>query len=161
MMMRRALVSFSVAVGLVFASLPVEAQNRPRSMSRPRAVQPEAKPEAKPEAAPILPQAEGAPPPYEPQLLRLAEIMGALTYLRDVCGMSDSQAWRGKMSALLEAEARTDFRKERLAGAYNRGFRGYELTYRVCTPNAQLIIRRFMDEGAKIARDITQRYNAS
>ena len=38
------------------------------------------------------PAAEGPPPPYEPQLLRLSEILGALSYLRDLCGAG---GWRG------------------------------------------------------------------
>ena len=107
-------------------------------------------------AAPASP-AE-APPPSEPQILRLAEIMGALSYLRDLCGDRDGSVWRGRMSALLEAEAQTETRKERLAGAYNRGFRGFETTYRTCTPNAQLVINRYLDEGGKIARDVQNRF---
>ena len=108
-------------------------------------------------AAPVTP-GEAPPPPYEPQILRLAEIMGALAYLRDLCGDRDGNVWRGRMSALLEAEAQTETRRERLAGAYNRGFRGFETTYRTCTPNAQLVINRYLDEGGKIARDVQNRF---
>jgi uncharacterized protein (TIGR02301 family) len=104
------------------------------------------------------PAAEPAPPPYEPQLLRLSEIMGALAYLRDVCGAHDADAFHAKMSALLSAEATTDARKERLAGAYNHGFQGYALTYRGCTPAAHVVIARFLDEAAKIAKDLAGRY---
>ena len=106
---------------------------------------------------PLLPEAPA--PPYEPQLLRLAEIMGALAFLRDLCGEADSADWNQKMKALLDSEAKTDTRRERLAGAYNRGFRGYEVTYRSCTPAAQTIISRFLDEGGRIARDISNRFN--
>ena len=98
------------------------------------------------------------PPPYEPQLLRLAEIMGALAYLSDLCGAHDADAYRAKMAALLEAEARSEARKESLAGAFNTGFRGYALSYRACTPAAQEIIARFLDETAKISTDLANRY---
>lgn len=98
------------------------------------------------------------PPPYEPQLLRLAEIMGALAYLRDLCGAHDAEAYRAKMASLLEAEAKSETRKESLAGAYNIGFRGYELSYRVCTPAAQEVIARFLDETARISTDLANRY---
>lgn len=97
-------------------------------------------------------------PPYEPQLLRLAEVMGALAYLRDLCGLRDGDKWRTRMSALLDVEATSEARKERLAGAYNKGFTGYESTYRSCTPNAELVIERYLDEGGKLARDVTSRY---
>jgi uncharacterized protein (TIGR02301 family) len=104
---------------------------------------------------------EGPPPPYEPQLLRLSEILGALSYLRDICGDRDGDAWRSKMSGLLEAEAKTQSRRERLAGAFNRGFRGYEVIYRTCTPNAETVIGRYLAEGGRIARDINYRYGGS
>ncbi|HEV2570539.1 TIGR02301 family protein [Methylocella sp. CPCC 101449] len=97
-------------------------------------------------------------PPYERQLLRLSEILGALAFLRDLCGANDSAEWRRRMTALIEAEGLTEPRKARLAGAFNRGFRGYEQTYRSCTPNAQLIISRYLDEGQKIVREVANRY---
>ena len=63
------------------------------------------------------------------------------------------------MRALLETEAKTDTRRERLAGAYNRGFRGYEVIYRICTPAAQTVVTRFLDEGGRLAREITSRFS--
>jgi len=107
------------------------------------------------------PAAEEPPPPYEPELLRLSEILGALTYLRDICGAADAESWHSRMQALLDAEAKTATRKEHLAGAYNRGFHGYEVSYRVCTANARLIIKRFLAEGEKITHDVANRYGAS
>jgi uncharacterized protein (TIGR02301 family) len=112
-------------------------------------------------AAPEQPAVEGPPPPYEPELLRLSEILGALSYLRDICGARDGDAWRAKMSVLLDAEAKTQTRRERLAGAFNRGFRGYEVIYRTCTPNAETVITRYLNEGGRLARDINYRYGAS
>ncbi len=114
---------------------------------------------AQPAAPPSA--AEGPPPPYEPQLLRLSEILGALSYLRDLCGPEDGEDWRVKMSALLEAEAKTGQRRSKLTGAFNRGFRGYETTYRSCTPNARSAISRYLDEGGRIAHDIAYRYGNS
>jgi uncharacterized protein (TIGR02301 family) len=114
-------------------------------------------PDAKPAPAP---QAE-PPPPYDPEILRLAEILGALTYLDALCASKPPGDWRAKMQALLEAEAKTAARKQRLAGSYNRGFHDYERTYHLCTPNAQAIIGRFLAEGAGIAHEVVNRYGAS
>ncbi len=100
-----------------------------------------------------------APPPYEAQLLRLAELIGALTYLRDLCGDGDGAAFRAKFADLVGAEGTTDARKESLAGAFNRGFRDYELTYRACTPTAREIVARFLDEASRIAKDVANRYS--
>ncbi len=105
------------------------------------------------------------PPPenkaYDPQLMRLAEILGALTYLRNLCGAADAADWRARMQALLDAEGVPAIRRERLAGAFNQGLQGYELSYRTCTANAHLVIQRFLAEGGRIAQDIENRYRAS
>ncbi len=84
--------------------------------------------------------------------------MGALSYLRDLCGQKDGSDWRAKMVGLIEAEGVTDRRRERLAGAYNRGYHDYETTYRVCTDNARAVIARYIDEGGRLAHDITNRF---
>ncbi|MDQ6867979.1 MAG: TIGR02301 family protein [Pseudomonadota bacterium] len=118
-----------------------------------------AKPAPNAKAAPA-PEAE-PPPPYDPEILRLAEILGALTYLDALCASNPPGDWRAKMQALLEADAKTAARKERLAGSYNRGFHDYERTYHLCTPNAQAIIGRFLAEGGKIAHEVVNRYGAS
>ncbi|MGH6812800.1 MAG: TIGR02301 family protein [Methylocella sp.] len=118
-----------------------------------------AKPAPNAKAAPA-PVAE-PPPPYDPEILRLAEILGALTYLDTLCASNPHGDWRAKMQALLEADAKTAARKARLAGSYNRGFHDYERTYHLCTPNAQAIIGRFLAEGGKIAHEVVNRYGAS
>ena len=110
-------------------------------------------------ASPALAQAtQGGRPAYENDLQRLSEILGALHYLRDICGAREGQAWRNEMQALLEAEAPSGERKERLTASFNRGYRGFQQSYRTCTPAADFAIRRYLEEGAKIARDITARY---
>ena len=131
-----------VALFLGLAS-PLAAQQPPRASSPPQAA---------------APAPEPPPPPYESQLLRLAEVLGALSYLRDLCGDKDGDKWRENMRALMEAEAQTQSRKERLAGAFNRGFRGYETLYRSCTDNAQTVIQRMLDEGTKLSDDVANRF---
>lgn len=102
---------------------------------------------------------EGGPAPYDGDLQRLAEILGALHYLRGICGANDGQKWRNEMQALLDAEAPSGERRNRLQVRFNRGYRGFQQTYRVCTPAADVVIRRYLDEGAKISREITARYS--
>ena len=100
----------------------------------------------------------GGRAPYESDLQRLSEILGALHYLRDICGAREGQVWRNEMQALVDAEAPSGERRERLVASFNRGYRGFQQTYRTCTPAADYAIRRYLEEGSKIARDITARY---
>jgi uncharacterized protein (TIGR02301 family) len=97
--------------------------------------------------------------PYDGDLQRLAEILGALHYLRGVCNANDGQKWRTEMQALIDAEAPPGDRRNKLTASYNRGYRGFQQTYRTCTPAADLVIRRYLEEGAKISREITARYS--
>jgi uncharacterized protein (TIGR02301 family) len=96
--------------------------------------------------------------PYDADLQRLAEILGALQYLRTLCNAKDGQKWRDQMQQLLDAEAPNGDRRRRIVAGYNRGYRGFQQTYRTCTPAADLVIRRYLQEGARISRDITARY---
>jgi uncharacterized protein (TIGR02301 family) len=50
---------------------------------------------------------EGGPAPFDGDLQRLSEILGALHYLRSVCGPNEGQKWRNEMQALIDAEAQT------------------------------------------------------
>jgi uncharacterized protein (TIGR02301 family) len=99
-----------------------------------------------------------APAPFDGDLARLGEILGALHYLRAVCGANEGAKWRNEMQALIDAEAPSGERRRKIVASFNRGYRGFQQTYRTCTPAADLAIRRYLDEGSKIARDITARY---
>jgi uncharacterized protein (TIGR02301 family) len=109
-------------------------------------------------ASPAPAQQDGGPAPFDNDLQRLAEIMGALHYLRGICGANEGQKWRNEMNALIEAEASTGERRARMIASFNRGYQGFQQTYRTCTPAADFAIRRYLEEGAKISRDITARY---
>lgn len=147
----RPIMNAGLVLTVMLASAPAgTAQDRPAS-----APLPPLKGQASP---PPSPAPDATLPPYEPQLDRLSELMGALAYLRDLCGKGDGAEWRGHMSALLDAEATTASRRERLAGAYNRGFRGYEATYKACTPSAQLVIARYLEEGDRLTRELSTRF---
>jgi len=100
----------------------------------------------------------GATAPFEADLQRLSEILGALHYLRGVCGAREGAKWRTEMQGLIDAEAPSGERKDRMVASFNRGYRDFQQTYRTCTPAADVAIRRYLDEGAKIAREITARY---
>ena len=102
--------------------------------------------------------AEGDSTPYDGDLQRLAEILGSLQLLRTVCGANEGQKWRTEMQALLDAEVPPGERRRKIVASFNRGYRTYQQTYRTCTPAADIAIRRYLDEGAKIAREITARY---
>ena len=114
----------------------------------------------------VLSIAAGAPtaaqttiaPPYEAPLLRLSEILGAIHYLRQLCGSAEGDLWRDQMQALIEAENPDFVGRLKLADSFNRGYDSYGSVYLSCTPSARLTIGRFMEEGALLAGEIVARY---
>ena len=107
-------------------------------------------------SAPV--RAQDAPAPFDGDLQRLAEILGTLHYLRGICGSNEGGKWRNEMQALIDAETPTGDRRTRMIAGFNRGYNGFQQTYRACTPAATVAIRRYVEEGAKISRDLTARY---
>jgi uncharacterized protein (TIGR02301 family) len=103
-------------------------------------------------------RAQDAAAPFDGDLQRLAEILGTLHYLRGICGSNEGNKWRNQMQALIDAETPTGERRARMIAGFNRGYNGFQQTYRTCTPAALVAIRRYIDEGSKISRDLTARY---
>ena len=95
--------------------------------------------------------------PYDEQLTRLAEILGAVHYLRELCSANDGQRWREHMRLLLDAEGSSALRKARLTKSFNQGYRNYSRTYTTCTPSAQPAIDRFFTEGVEISEALANR----
>jgi uncharacterized protein (TIGR02301 family) len=91
-------------------------------------------------------------------LQRLSEILGALHYLRSICGSNEGAKWRTEMQALIDAEAASTDRRAKMVAGFNRGYNGFQQTHRTCTPAAETAIRRYLEEGAKIAREVTARF---
>ena len=89
--------------------------------------------------------------PYDDRLLRLSEILGAVHYLRELCGAEEGQQWRERMSELVQAEGYSALRKAKLTRSFNKGYQSYSRTYNTCSPSAQNAINRFLAEGATIA----------
>lgn len=89
--------------------------------------------------------------PYDEKLFRLSEILGAVHYLRELCGADEGQLWRERMSDLLKSEGSSALRRARLTRSFNKGYRSYSRTYNTCSPSAQSAINRFLAEGAQLA----------
>jgi uncharacterized protein (TIGR02301 family) len=129
---------------LVAVTMPALAQQR----------RPAQTPPPKEEAAP-----EPPPAAYEPDLLRLAEVLGTLSYMTALCTQPGSDSWPQRITQLIEAEGTTSQRRERLAGAYNRGYLGHQSTHRACTDRSREVIDRMLQQGQRLTREISTRFS--
>ena len=101
--------------------------------------------------------AASAEAPFEQPLMRLAEVLGSLHYLRNLCGEPGNQ-WRGEMEQLLASENPAPERRARFVASFNRGYRSFDGVYVACTASATEAISRYMKEGEALSRDIATRY---
>jgi uncharacterized protein (TIGR02301 family) len=125
------------AVGLVVTPAVAQTPGQPSAIAAPRTPGVEVK-------------------PYDDKLLRLAEVLGAVHYLRELCGANEGQLWRDRMQDLMVAEGSSPIRKARLTKGFNQGYTSYSRTYRACTPSAQTAVNRFMTEGSVIAETLVK-----
>ncbi len=130
-------------LALMAMATGAEAQQR-------RSVPPPAREEPAPEPPPAA---------YEPELLRLAEVLGTLSYMTNLCEQRGSESWQARMNQLIDAEGTTVFRRERLAGAYNRGYIGHQSAHRICSDASRLVIERLIQQGQKLTRELSTRYS--
>jgi len=151
--MLRTLTALSLALGLATGTVGAARAQFQAQPQAPPGAQLQAQPKAQPPAPPQAPAA-----PYDHDLQRLSEILGALHFLRAICGTNEGQKWRNEAQALIETEAPTGDRHDQMVASFNRGYRGFQQSYRTCTPAAGVAIRRYLEEGANIAREITARY---
>jgi uncharacterized protein (TIGR02301 family) len=96
--------------------------------------------------------------PYDEKLIRLSEIIGAVHYLRELCGANEGQYWRERMRELVDAEGSSALRRARLTRAFNQGYRSYSRTYNSCSPSAQTAITRFLSEGAELSEGLVKAF---
>lgn len=105
-----------------------------------------------------LPQpAVAVDPPYEPQMERLAEILGSLYFLNPLCAEGTTD-WRAQMADLVSLDNPDEDRQQRLYGAFNGGYTAYSRLYRTCTPSAEEALTRLLVEAEAMARDIHTRF---
>src|SRR6202166_154893 len=70
-------------------------------------------------AGPPQPPPQEQPAPYDRDLQRLSEILGALHFLRGICNNTEGQKWRNEAQALIDVEASAGDRHHRLGASHH------------------------------------------
>lgn len=97
--------------------------------------------------------------PYDEKLGRLAEVLGSIHYLRNLC-TEPSNRWRDEMEQLLAVEKPEPLRRAQLIAAFNKGYRSFDSVYTRCTDQARLSADRYVEEGRTLALDLASTYGA-
>lgn len=151
MLRRFALISFSVVAFAPLALAQEPAGKAPNVDSNAEI------------AGPLIPVPTGPDPDepvsYDPELARLATILGSLHYLRNLCGETGNQ-WRDEMETIILSDKMASLRKKRAIAAFNDGYQAFSASYTQCNPRAIEAIGKFQTEGASLTATILTRYKS-
>lgn len=103
------------------------------------------------------PSAQTVEPPYEQRLIRLAEIVGSVHYLRTLCLGSD-EGWRDRMQELINLEAADPQRRAQFVASFNKGYRSFASVHRKCNNVAIEAEEHYRKQGLELASEIIARY---
>ncbi|AGF74325.1 hypothetical protein BAnh1_04440 [Bartonella australis AUST/NH1] len=95
---------------------------------------------------------------YDTKLLRLAEILGSLHYLRNLCTTPTNQ-WYDYMAALIEAEKPAPQRRAYFYESFNGAYRAFSENYHRCTQSAIEADRRYIEEGRALSESLLAPFN--
>ncbi|WP_208435209.1 TIGR02301 family protein [Bartonella phoceensis] len=98
-------------------------------------------------------------PSYETKLLRLAEILGSLHFLQNLCSTPTNQ-WYDYMHVLIEAEQPMPQRRAYFYEEFNRAYRAFSENYHHCTQSAIEANQRYIEEGRALSESLITSYNS-
>lgn len=103
-------------------------------------------------------RAAGPATPYDADLMRLSEILGALSYLDGLCGADDAGTWRRQMDRLIAAQGMDASDRRRYVDVFNRGHRTFAAVHRSCTDQTRYVIDAYFREGSTITARLGERF---
>ncbi|WP_336276284.1 TIGR02301 family protein [Bartonella sp. CB178] len=92
-------------------------------------------------------------PLYDTKLLRLAEILGSLHYLQNLCGIPTNR-WHNYMKTLIETEKPAPKRLAYFYQAFNEAYRAFSESYHDCTQSAAEASQRYIKEGRILSENL-------
>ena len=91
------------------------------------------------------------------EMMRLAEVLGAVHYLRPLCGSHEGQKWRNQMVRMLNSVPASGDDKQVLISHFNIFYYRYRDAYPRCTGNAVRDANRLVSEGQRLAEALARR----
>ncbi|MAB13451.1 MAG: TIGR02301 family protein [Parvibaculum sp.] len=103
----------------------------------------------------VLPRVSAHAVPRE--MMRLAEVLGAVHYLRPLCGSHEGQKWRNQMIRMLDAVHTSGDERQVLISHFNIFYYRYRDAYPRCTGSAARDANRLVSEGQRLAEALARR----
>jgi len=103
---------------------------------------------------------------YNDELNRLAEILGSLHYLTNLCAppaprsaAAANMQWRNAMEQLITALHGDAEQTARLTAAFNRSYQAFADSYSKCAPSAREALARYKQAGQDLSGKILENFS--
>ena len=96
---------------------------------------------------------------YRADMVRLAEVLGAVHLLREKCGSREGQMWRRKMLEMLDIEASDKKERDMLVNHFNRSYYAMRVNHSRCSMRTISEMNAYIDEGAALAGRLARTAN--
>jgi len=101
--------------------------------------------------APVSAHADG----FQNGLMRLAEILGSIHHLRNICGANDGPLWRNKMIDMINAANLAPSARKKIITHFNDAYYSARTRYPDCTNDAARKANQLFDEGHRLAKRLS------
>lgn len=96
---------------------------------------------------------------YRADMVRLAEVLGAVHLLRERCGAREGQMWRRKMLEMLDIEASRKQERDMLINHFNKSYYAMRVNHSRCSMRTISEMNAYIDEGASLAGRLARTAN--
>ncbi len=91
---------------------------------------------------------------FENGLMRLAEILGSIHHLRNICGANDGPLWRNKMIDMMNVAELSAPDRKKIISHFNDAFYSARTRYPDCTTDAARRANLLFNEGHRLAKKL-------
>ncbi len=84
-------------------------------------------------------------------LVRLAEILGSVHHLREVCGADEGALWRNKMIDMMNVASLDTETRQRMISHFNEAYYQAQRAFPECSASAAAKSNALFDEGHRLA----------
>lgn len=99
---------------------------------------------------------------FENGLMRLAEILGSIHHLRNICGANEGPLWRNKMIDMMNVAELGTRERKKIIRHFNDAYYSIRTRYPDCTNDAARRANLLFNEGHQLAAQLaSNRKNAA
>ncbi|MFP3944804.1 MAG: TIGR02301 family protein [Alphaproteobacteria bacterium] len=105
----------------------------------------------------LSPPASAQPDRFGQQIQELAEILGRVHYMRNLCVGNEDMVWRDAMMELLRLEEPSRAERKEMTRRFNEGYHAARDRFPECDAKARHEMKRLSSDGARLSSRLARK----